>query len=153
MTILDGKILSEQIKAELAIEVEQIKLQGGKIPHLAAIIVGENPASQVYVASKIRSCEQVGFKSSLHRCEASTTEAELLELVQKLNADPDVDGFIVQLPLPSHISEEAVTLAIAPHKDVDGFHPVNFGRMAQGLPAYLPATPMGILEILRRYNS
>ena len=152
MTLLDGKLISEQIKLELAAEVEQIKMQGGKIPHLAAIIVGENPASQVYVASKIRSCEQVGFKSSLIRCEAATTQAELLQMVQKLNEDADVDGFIVQLPLPKHIDEEAVTLAIDPKKDVDGFHPVNFGRMAQGLPAFLPATPMGILEILRRYN-
>jgi methylenetetrahydrofolate dehydrogenase (NADP+)/methenyltetrahydrofolate cyclohydrolase len=152
MTLLDGKLISEQIKLELAAEVEQIKMQGGKIPHLAAIIVGENPASQVYVASKIRSCEQVGFKSSLIRCEAATTQDELLQMVQKLNEDADVDGFIVQLPLPKHIDEEAVTLAIDPKKDVDGFHPVNFGRMAQGLPAFLPATPMGILEILRRYN-
>lgn len=150
--LLDGKLISEQIKAELTVEVEQIKMQGGKIPHLAAIIVGENPASQVYVASKIRSCEQVGFKSSLVRCEADISQEALLEIVQKLNNDPDVDGFIVQLPLPKHIDEEAVTLAIAPHKDVDGFHPVNFGRMAQGLPSFLPATPMGILEILKRYN-
>ncbi len=152
MTLLDGKLLSDQIKAELAEEVEQIKMRGGKIPHLAAIIVGENPASQVYVSSKIRSCEHVGFKSSLVRCEAATTQEELLAIVQQLNDDPDVDGFIVQLPLPKHIDEEAVTLAIDPRKDVDGFHPVNFGRMAQGLPSFLPATPMGILEILRRYN-
>lgn len=152
MTLLDGKILSEQIKTELSAEVEKIKAQGGKIPHLAAIIVGENPASQVYVASKIRSCEQVGFKSSLIRCEENIAQEELIEIVQKLNNDPDVDGFIVQLPLPKHIDEEAVTLAIDPRKDVDGFHPVNFGRMAQGLPAFLPATPMGILEILSRYK-
>jgi methylenetetrahydrofolate dehydrogenase (NADP+)/methenyltetrahydrofolate cyclohydrolase len=152
MHLLDGKLISEQIKAELTIEVEQIKMQGGKIPHLAAIIVGENPASQVYVASKIRSCEQVGFKSSLVRCEADISQEELLKIVEGLNNDPDVDGFIVQLPLPKHIDEEAVTLAIAPQKDVDGFHPVNFGRMAQGLPSFLPATPMGILEILKRYN-
>lgn len=152
MHLLDGKIISEQIKAELTAEVEQIQLQGGKIPHLAAIIVGENPASQVYVASKIRSCEQVGFKSSLIRCEADVSQEELLKIVDGLNKDADVDGFIVQLPLPKHIDEEAVTLAIAPEKDVDGFHPVNFGRMAQGLPSFLPATPMGILEILRRYN-
>lgn len=152
MHLLDGKLISEQIKAELATEVEQIKMQGGKIPHLAAIIVGENPASQVYVASKIRSCEQVGFKSSLIRCEADISQEELLKIVEGLNNDPDVDGFIVQLPLPKHIDEEAVTLAIAPQKDVDGFHPVNFGRMAQGLPSFLPATPMGILEILKRYN-
>ncbi|MBC7774172.1 MAG: bifunctional 5,10-methylene-tetrahydrofolate dehydrogenase/5,10-methylene-tetrahydrofolate cyclohydrolase [Phycisphaerae bacterium] len=152
MQLLDGKLLSEQIKTELAAEVEQIKAQGGKIPHLAAIIVGENAASQVYVASKIRSCEQVGFKSSLIRCEADITQEDLMDVVQKLNHDPDVDGFIVQLPLPKHIDEEAVTLGILPRKDVDGFHPVNFGRMAQGLPAFLPATPMGILEILRRYK-
>jgi methylenetetrahydrofolate dehydrogenase (NADP+)/methenyltetrahydrofolate cyclohydrolase len=114
--------------------------------------VGENPASQVYVASKIKSCEQVGFKSTLIRCDAGTSQEELLKIVEGLNQDPDVDGFIVQLPLPKHINEEAVTLAIAPEKDVDGFHPVNFGRMAQGLPAFLPATPMGILEILKRYN-
>ncbi|HLP96674.1 MAG TPA: bifunctional methylenetetrahydrofolate dehydrogenase/methenyltetrahydrofolate cyclohydrolase FolD [Saprospiraceae bacterium] len=152
MHLLDGKLLSEQIKLELAAEVEQIKLQGGKIPHLAAIIVGENPASQVYVASKIKSCEQVGFKSTLIRCEADTSQEELLKIVEGLNQDPDVDGFIVQLPLPKHIDEEAVTLAIAPEKDVDGFHPVNFGRMAQGLPSFLPATPMGILEMLKRYN-
>jgi methylenetetrahydrofolate dehydrogenase (NADP+)/methenyltetrahydrofolate cyclohydrolase len=152
MVLLDGKTLSEQIKAELAAEVEKIKQQGGKIPHLAAVIVGENPASKVYVASKIKSCEQVGFKSSLIRCEADTTEAQLLDIVRQLNDDPDVDGFIVQLPLPKHINEEVVTLAISPQKDVDGFHPVNFGRMAQGLPSFLPATPMGILEMLRRYE-
>lgn len=152
MHLLDGKLISEQIKGELAAEVEQLKMQGHKIPHLAAIIVGENPASQVYVASKIRSCEQVGFKSSLVKCEADISQEELLAIVQKLNADPDVDGFIVQLPLPKHIDEEAITLAITPEKDVDGFHPVNFGRMAQGMPSFLPATPMGILEILRRYN-
>jgi len=152
MRLLDGKIISEQIKTELAQEVEQIQMQGGKIPHLAAIIVGENPASQVYVASKIRSCEQVGFKSTLVRCKADVSQSELLDIVAKMNADPDVDGFIVQLPLPKHIDEQAVTLAILPQKDVDGFHPVNFGRMAQGIPAFLPATPMGILEILSRYN-
>lgn len=152
MVLLDGKTLSEQIKAELAAEVEKIKQKGNKIPHLAAVIVGENPASKVYVASKIKSCEQVGFKSSLIRCPADTTETQLLDTVRQLNDDPDVDGFIVQLPLPKHINEEAVTLAISPQKDVDGFHPVNFGRMAQGLPSFLPATPMGILEMLRRYE-
>ncbi|MFN0212829.1 MAG: bifunctional methylenetetrahydrofolate dehydrogenase/methenyltetrahydrofolate cyclohydrolase FolD [Saprospiraceae bacterium] len=152
MTLLDGKLLSEQIKAELATEVQKIKAEGGKIPHLAAIIVGENPASQVYVASKIKSCEQVGFKSTLTRCDEDISQEALIEIVQNLNNDPDVDGFIVQLPLPKHIDEEAVTLAIAPQKDVDGFHPVNFGRMAQGLPAFLPATPMGILEMLKRYK-
>ncbi|MEN9414564.1 MAG: hypothetical protein RLZ62_868 [Bacteroidota bacterium] len=152
MTILDGKLLSENIKSELAAEVDIIKSRGGKVPHLAAVLVGENPASQVYVQSKIRSCEQVGFKSTLIEKSAETTEAELLEIVKQLNEDPDVDGFIVQLPLPKHIDEERITLAIDHRKDVDGFHPINFGRMAQGLPAFLPATPFGIMEILRRYN-
>ncbi len=152
MQLLDGKLLSENIKSELAAEVDQMKARGLKTPHLAAVLVGENPASQVYVQSKIRSCEQVGFKSSLIRKEADTTEAELLEIVHKLNNDPDVDGFIVQLPLPKHIDEERITLAIDHRKDVDGFHPINFGRMAQGLPCFLPATPYGIMEMLRRYN-
>ncbi len=152
MTLLDGKLLSETIKNELAAEVAQLLAQGGKRPHLAAVLVGENPASQVYVQSKIKSCEQVGFKSSLIRRETDISEAELLEIVQQLNDDPDVDGFIVQLPLPKHISEERITLAIDHRKDVDGFHPVNIGRMVQGLPAFLPATPFGILEMLRRYK-
>lgn len=152
MTLLDGKLLSENIKSELAEAVTQIVQRGARPPHLAAILVGENPASQVYVNSKIRSCEQVGFKSTLIRREETLSEADLLELVAQMNRDPEVDGFIVQLPLPKHINEEKIILAIDPRKDVDGFHPVNFGRMAQGLPAFLPATPMGILEILRRYN-
>jgi methylenetetrahydrofolate dehydrogenase (NADP+)/methenyltetrahydrofolate cyclohydrolase len=152
MILFDGKLLSENIKAELAAEVDQILLKGGKRPHLAAVLVGENPASQVYVNSKIKSCETVGFKSSLIRREADITEAELLQIVADLNNDPDVDGFIVQLPLPKHIDEEKITLAIDFRKDVDGFHPVNFGRMAQGMPAFLPATPYGIVEMLRRYN-
>ena len=152
MQLLDGKLLAENIKSELAAEVDQMRLRGQKTPHLAAVLVGENPASQVYVQSKIRSCEQVGFKSSLIQKEADVTEAELLEIVRGLNEDPDVDGFIVQLPLPKHIDEERITLAIDHRKDVDGFHPINFGRMAQGLPAFLPATPYGIMEMLRRYN-
>ena len=152
MQLLDGKLLSENIKAELAAEVNLIRERGGKIPHLAAVLIGENAASEVYVNSKIRSCEQVGFKSTLIRRPAEITEAEALDIVQRLNDDPDVDGFIVQLPLPKHIDEEKVTLAIDHRKDVDGFHPVNFGRMAQGMPAFLPATPYGIMEILRRYN-
>ena len=152
MTLLDGKLLSETIKTELAQAVTQLRAQGGKIPHLAAVLIGENPASQVYVQSKIRSCEQVGFKSSLVRRGEEVSEAELLEIVQQLNDDPDVDGFIVQLPLPKHINEEHITLAIDHRKDVDGFHPVNVGRMVQGLPAFLPATPFGILEMLRRYQ-
>jgi len=152
MILLDGKLLSENVKAELAAEVDIIRERGGKIPHLAAVLVGENPASQVYVNSKIKSCEQVGFKSSLIRREADISEEELLDIVYSLNEDADVDGFIVQLPLPKHIDEEKITLAIDHRKDVDGFHPVNFGRMAQGLPAFLPATPYGIVETLRRYN-
>jgi methylenetetrahydrofolate dehydrogenase (NADP+) / methenyltetrahydrofolate cyclohydrolase len=137
MTIIDGKKLSETIKSEVAQEVNAIKAQGGKIPHLAAVLVGDDPASQVYVRNKVKSCEDVGFKSTLIRKAAETTEAELLEVVKGLNNDPDVDGFIVQLPLPKHIHEDNITLAIDPEKDVDGFHPVNFGRMALGLPSYL----------------
>jgi methylenetetrahydrofolate dehydrogenase (NADP+) / methenyltetrahydrofolate cyclohydrolase len=152
MQILDGKLLSEQIKAELAIEVDQLKLEGKKVPHLVAVLVGDNPASEVYVSNKIRSCEQTGFRSTLIRRNADISQVALLQIVHDLNNDPEIDGFIVQLPLPKHINEEKITLAIDPKKDVDGFHPVNFGRMAQGLPAFLPATPYGILEILRRNN-
>ncbi|MBK7474822.1 MAG: bifunctional methylenetetrahydrofolate dehydrogenase/methenyltetrahydrofolate cyclohydrolase FolD [Haliscomenobacter sp.] len=152
MNLLDGKFLAQQIKDELKAAVEGIKAQGGKIPHLAAVLVGDDPASQAYVRNKVRSCEEVGFGSTLIRKEADTTEAELLGIVSQLNADPEIDGFIVQLPLPRHIDENKVTLAIDPRKDVDGFHPINVGRMAQGLPAYLPATPFGILEMLRRYD-
>ncbi len=152
MQLLDGKKLSEEIKQELTQAVKSIQQNGGKIPHLAAVLVGDNPASEVYVSSKIKSCEQVGFKSSFIRRPAAISESELLDIVHGLNADPDVDGFIVQLPLPKHISEERITLAIDHRKDVDGFHPINFGRMAQGMPAFLPATPFGIVEMLRRYN-
>jgi methylenetetrahydrofolate dehydrogenase (NADP+) / methenyltetrahydrofolate cyclohydrolase len=160
MQIIDGKILSDTIKGEIKIEVEQMlksasslpSQMGGKRPHLAAVLVGHNPASEAYVGNKIRSCEQVGFNSTLIRRDINVTQAELLEIVKDLNDNPDIDGFIVQLPLPKHIDETAVTIAIDPKKDVDGFHPVNFGRMAQGLPAYLPATPFGILEMLKRYK-
>lgn len=150
--LLDGKQLAKDIRAELAAEVEAIKKAGGKIPHLAAVLVGDDPASQVYVRSKVRSCEKVGFNSTLIRKPADASEAEILAAVEELNQNDDVDGFIVQLPLPKHIDEEKITLAIRPEKDVDGFHPVNFGRMAQGLPCYLPATPAGILEMIRRYE-
>jgi methylenetetrahydrofolate dehydrogenase (NADP+)/methenyltetrahydrofolate cyclohydrolase len=152
MQLLDGKKLSQTIKEELAVEVQKIAAAGGKIPHLAAVLVGEDPASQVYVRNKVRSCEQCGFKSTMVRRGSDITEAELLEIVNDLNNNPDIDGFIVQLPLPKHIDDEKVTLAIDPKKDVDGFHPVNFGRMAQGLPAYLPATPHGIMIMLERYG-
>lgn len=152
MTILDGKKLAQQIKEEIAIEVAELKAAGKKAPHLAAVLVGENPASQVYVRNKVRSCEQVGFKSTLIRESADISEADLLKIIDGLNQNPDIDGFIVQLPLPEHIDETKVTLAIDPQKDVDGFHPMNFGRMAQGMPSYLPATPYGIVQMLDRYN-
>jgi methylenetetrahydrofolate dehydrogenase (NADP+) / methenyltetrahydrofolate cyclohydrolase len=152
MILLDGKKLSETIKAEIAQEVAGIKANAGKTPHLAAVLIGDNPASEAYVRSKVRSCEQVGFKSTLIRREASISEAELLAIVKDLNEDEDIDGFIVQLPLPKHINEDNINLAIDPKKDVDGFHPVNFGRMAQGLPSYLPATPYGIILMLERYG-
>ncbi len=152
MQIIDGKQLATTIKEEIAREVQQIKTQGGKIPHLAAVIIGDDPASHVYVRNKVLSCEKVGFESTLIKRGAETSEEELLQIVDQLNNDDNIDGFIVQLPLPKHINEEKVTLAIDPRKDVDGFHPVNFGRMAQGLPCYLPATPFGIIQMLDRYN-
>jgi methylenetetrahydrofolate dehydrogenase (NADP+) / methenyltetrahydrofolate cyclohydrolase len=152
MELLDGRQLAKTIRAELAQEVEQMKSQGQRAPHLAAVLIGDDPASQVYVRNKVRSCEKVGFKSTLVRKGADLPEAELLAIVEQLNQDDAIDGFIVQLPLPKHINEEKVTLAIDPAKDVDGFHPANFGRMAQGLPCYLPATPAGVLEMIRRYE-
>lgn len=152
MEIIDGKKLSQSIKDEIKESVAQLKADGKNIPHLAAILVGHNPASESYVRNKVRSCDYVGFESTLIRKDDSITEAELLEIVRELNESEDVDGFIVQLPLPEHIDEVKVTLAIDPKKDVDGFHPVNFGRMAQGLPCYLPATPFGIVQMLDRYD-
>lgn len=150
--LLNGKELAEIVKAEIRTEVEGRMQRGEKTPHLAAILVGNNPASEAYIKNKIKSCEQVGFQSSLIRRDSSITEAELLAEVEKLNHDAAIDGFIVQLPLPKHIDESKITLAIDPQKDVDGFHPLNFGRMAQGLPAHLPATPFGILQLLKRNN-
>ncbi len=152
MQLLDGRMLAKTIKEELAQAVTEWTADGGRPPHLAAVLVGDDPASQVYVRNKVRSCERVGFESTLIRRPADIGQQELLDIVKSLNADRGIDGFIVQLPLPGHLDEEAVTLAIDPRKDVDGFHPMNFGRMAQGLPAYLPATPSGILEIIRRYE-
>lgn len=152
MQLLDGKALSAEIKKEIAEDVKQWVASGGKKPHLAAILVGNDGASETYVASKIKNCEQVGFDSSLLRFDANVTEEEVLNAVKQLNNDPAVDGFIVQLPLPKHISENAVMEAIDPKKDVDGFHPVNVGRMCKGLPAYISATPFGILEMLKRAN-
>jgi len=152
MQLLDGKKLSAIVKAEIKIETDKIKAGGGKTPHLAAILVGNNGASETYVASKIKSCEEIGFKSTLISLPDTTSESELLEQIQLLNNDVDVDGFIVQLPLPVHISENKVMQAVAPEKDVDGFHPINVGRMCKGLPSYISATPFGILEMLERYK-
>ncbi len=152
MELIDGKLLSKQIKEEIARDVTEMKENGQKVPHLAAVLIGANPASQFYVRSKTKSCDQVGFKSSLIERGADATEEEVLQIVHDLNNDPDVDGFIVQLPLPKHIDELKITLAIDPKKDVDGFHPVNVGRMSLGLPSYLPATPYGILQMLERYK-
>lgn len=152
MQLIDGKTLSETIKSEIKTDVEAFLLRGGKRPHLAAVLIGNNPASEAYVGNKIKSCEQVGFNSTLIRRDVNVSQQEVLDIVKQLNEDPDIDGFIVQLPLPKHIDETAITLAIDPLKDVDGFHPLNFGRMAQGLPCYLPATPAGILQMLKRYK-
>lgn len=152
MRLIDGKAVSAQIKQEIGEEVKQIVANGGKRPHLAAILVGHDGGSETYVANKVKACEVCGFKSTLIRFEADVTEEELLEKVQELNEDDDVDGFIVQLPLPKHISEQKVIEAIDYRKDVDGFHPVNVGRLAIGLPCFISATPNGILELFRRYN-
>ena len=152
MKVLDGKALAATIKEELKVEVDAIRQAAGKIPHLAAVLIGEDPASQVYVRNKVRSCEQVGFRSSLIRRPATITQHELLDIVSELNDDPDIDGYIVQLPLPRHLDENAINLAIDPRKDVDGFTPVNVGRMTLGLDAYLPATPNGIMVMLERYG-
>lgn len=152
MTLIDGKATAATIKAEIAARVEEIIAAGGKRPHLAAILVGHDGGSETYVANKVKACEVCGFKSSLIRFEADVTEAELLAKVQELNEDDDVDGFIVQLPLPRHISEQKVIEAIDYRKDVDGFHPINVGRMAIGLPCFISATPKGILELLQRYG-
>lgn len=152
MQLIDGKAVAAQIKREIAEEVEKIIANGGKRPHLAAILVGHDGGSETYVANKVKSCEECGFTSTLIRYEEDVTEEELLKKVDELNNDPDVDGFIVQLPLPKHIDEQKVTEAIDYRKDVDGFHPVNAGRLAIGLPCFLSATPNGIMELLARYN-
>lgn len=152
MELIDGKKVALQIKQELAEEVIRMKNEGLKIPHLAAVLVGNDPASETYVGSKVKACQQVGFKSTELRYSADITEEQLLEVVDKLNKDTDIDGYIVQLPLPKHISEEKILLAIDPKKDVDGFHPYNLGRMVIGMATYLPATPAGIVELLKRYN-
>lgn len=152
MQIIDGKATAALIKKEIAEEVERIVAQGGKRPHLAAILVGHDGGSETYVKNKVLACEACGFTSSLIRFEENITEETLLKKVHELNEDKDVDGFIVQLPLPQHISEQKVIEAIDYRKDVDGFHPINVGRMAIGLPCYISATPKGILELLRRYH-
>ena len=152
MNILDGKETFKTIREELKAEVDRRKASGMKIPHLAAVLVGSDGASQTYVNSKVRDCEKIGFGSSLIRLDENTSEEELLNVVDKLNNDEDVDGFIVQLPLPKHIDEQKVTEAIDPAKDVDGFHPVSFGKMALGLDTFISATPNGVLELLRRYE-
>ena len=152
MVDLDGKATSAQIRAELAEKVKVLKTESKKVPHLAAILVGEDGASRTYVNAKVRDCEEVGYGSTLIKLPEETSESELLKAIHKLNNDEDVDGYIVQLPLPKHIDETKVLLAIDPKKDVDGFHPENVGKMTLNLPTYIPATPQGIVEILRRYN-
>lgn len=152
MQLIDGKAIAAQIKQEIALEVTQIKAAGGKTPHLAAVLVGSDGGSETYVAHKVKACAECGFNSTLVRMGADTTEEELLAKVEELNLDPDIDGFIVQLPLPKHISEQKVVEAIDYRKDVDGFHPINVGRMSIGLPCFVSATPAGIMELLKRYN-
>lgn len=152
MQKIDGKQTAQELKAEIAELVAARKAAGKKTPHLAAVLVGDDGASQAYVGNKVKSCEQVGFQSTLITRPASTTEEELLSIIQTLNEDPEIDGFIVQLPLPKHIDSQKVTLAIRPEKDVDGFHPANLGRMVLGQETFLPATPFGILKLLEKYK-
>jgi methylenetetrahydrofolate dehydrogenase (NADP+)/methenyltetrahydrofolate cyclohydrolase len=152
MILLDGKKTSQELKQEIAAEVAEMRQQGQKVPHLAAVIVGNDGASLTYVSSKVRSCEQVGFESTLVRLPEDTTQEDVLKEVAALNANEAIDGYIVQLPLPSHLDEEEVLLAIDPKKDVDGFHPTNFGRMALELESFIPATPFGIMQLLERYK-
>lgn len=151
-TLLDGKKISAEIREEIAQKVQEIKINKGKIPHLAAVLVGNDGASETYVNSKVKACEQCGFASTLKRFDADITEEALLKVVEDINNDPDIDGLIVQLPLPPHISVQKVTDKIKPEKDVDGFHPMNVGRMAKNLPSYIAATPFGIIQLLERYN-
>jgi methylenetetrahydrofolate dehydrogenase (NADP+)/methenyltetrahydrofolate cyclohydrolase len=152
MKILDGKKISNKIKEEIATEVTEMKNRGEKVPHLAAVIVGNDGASLTYVGSKVRSCERVGFESTMVRLPNTTSEQELLKKIQELNEDDDIDGFIVQLPLPPQIDTQRVLMAVDPDKDVDGFHPTNFGKMALDMSTFIPATPFGILELLERYK-
>jgi methylenetetrahydrofolate dehydrogenase (NADP+) / methenyltetrahydrofolate cyclohydrolase len=152
MQLLDGKKVSEEIVEEIKVEVAKLKAANRKTPHLAVVLVGNNPASETYVGSKIKTCERVGFESTLIRLADAISEADLLNEIKKLNEDPAIDGFIVQSPLPKHISDSKVVNAISPDKDVDGFHPENLGRMALNMPAYLPATPYGVVQLLDKYN-
>jgi methylenetetrahydrofolate dehydrogenase (NADP+)/methenyltetrahydrofolate cyclohydrolase len=152
MILIDGKKTSSDIKSEIATRVAEIKAEGGKIPHLAAILVGSDGASQTYVNAKVKACGECGFESTLVRLEETVSEAELLKVVEEINENPEIDGLIVQLPLPKHISVEKVTNKIKPEKDVDGFTPANVGRMALNWPAYVAATPYGIIELLKRYD-
>jgi methylenetetrahydrofolate dehydrogenase (NADP+)/methenyltetrahydrofolate cyclohydrolase len=152
MTILDGKKVSEDIKNEIAAEVQKMKDNGEKVPHLAAIIVGNDGASLTYVGSKVKACERVGFESTLVKLPSTTSETELLKKIKELNQNDDIDGFIVQLPLPKQIDTQHIIMSIDPSKDVDGFHPENFGKMALDMTTFIPATPFGILELLERYN-
>ena len=152
MILLDGKKTAADIKEEIALEVANLKNQSKKTPHLAAIIVGDNGASITYVNAKVKACERVGFESTLIRLAEDISEKELLNEIERLNVDKNIDGFIVQLPLPKHIDEQKVLMAVDPEKDVDGFHPTNVGKMALNLPTFISATPFGILELLERYN-
>jgi methylenetetrahydrofolate dehydrogenase (NADP+)/methenyltetrahydrofolate cyclohydrolase len=152
MELLDGKVASKAIKDELTLKVAQLLAEGKKVPHLAAVLIGNNGASETYVGAKVKACAEIGYRSTLIRLEDSITENRLLAVIGELNNDPDVDGILVQLPLPKHISDEKVINAIDPSKDVDGFHPENVGRLVQGLPAYIPATPHGILLLLEHYK-
>ncbi|GAA4271267.1 bifunctional 5,10-methylenetetrahydrofolate dehydrogenase/5,10-methenyltetrahydrofolate cyclohydrolase [Aquimarina gracilis] len=152
MEILDGKKISNDIKDEIAAEVQKMKERGEKVPHLAAVLVGNDGASLTYVGSKVRACERIGFESTLVKMPSTTSEIELLAKIKELNEDDDIDGFIVQLPLPPQIDTQKVLLAVDPDKDVDGFHPMNFGKMALDMSTFIPATPFGILELLERYD-
>ncbi|MBA3899967.1 MAG: bifunctional 5,10-methylene-tetrahydrofolate dehydrogenase/5,10-methylene-tetrahydrofolate cyclohydrolase [Bacteroidetes bacterium] len=152
MNIIDGKKVSADIKGELAHEVKELMHYGKKVPHLAAILVGSDGASETYVAAKVKACEQTGFHSSLIRLPETVSEEELLQKIEEVNHNDDIDGLIVQLPLPKHINEDKVTMAVSPSKDVDGFHPENVGKMVIGQPSYLPATPFGIMKLLERYD-
>lgn len=152
MTLLDGKKVSEDIKNEIAAEVAKMKERGEKVPHLAAVLVGNDGASLTYVGSKVKACERIGFESTLIKLPATISELELLKKIEELNQDDNIDGFIVQLPLPKQIDEQKVLMAVDPSKDVDGFHPENFGKMALDMTTFIPATPFGILELLERYN-